>query len=96
MPALGPLLAWFASYLISSLIFRLFVSTGLSIISFYFVNELVTTAKDQVQNAFFGLPSYMLAFIQLYKFDQAISVVLSAYAIAAYIKTARVVIGRSG
>ncbi|MES5612543.1 DUF2523 family protein [Acinetobacter baumannii] len=96
MPALGPLLAWFASYLISSLIFRLFVATGLSIISFYFVNDLVSVARDQVQNAFFSLPVYMLAFIQLYKVDQAISVVLSAYAIAAYIKTARVVIGRSG
>lgn len=95
MPALGPLLAWFAGYLISSLIFRFFAVTGLSIVSFAFLNDQLGQARTALQNSFYGLPADVLAFIQLWKIDQAISIVLSALTIAAYIKTAKVFIGRS-
>lgn len=95
MPALGALLAWFASYLITSFVVRLFVTTGLSVVSFMFVNNLVTKAKDAFQASLLGIPSDSLAFIQLWKIDQGISIIFSALTIAAYIKTAKVVIGRS-
>lgn len=95
MPALGVLLAWFASFLISSIIVRVFVMTGLSLVTFYFVNDLVDTAQTHIQNAFYGLPSDAIAFIRLYKLDQAVSIILSALSIAAYIKTAKVFVGRS-
>lgn len=91
MPALAP----FVSLLISSLIFRLFIATGLSVVTFYFINDLVSQAKIQIQNAFYGLPADVLAFVQLYKIDQAVSVILSAYTIAAMIKTAKIAIGKS-
>lgn len=84
-----------AGYIVSSLIFRFFVFTGLSIISFYFINDLVTQAQNAIQNAIWGLPADALAFIKLYKIDQGISVILSAFSIAAYIKTAKAFIGRS-
>jgi len=92
MPAL---LGWFAGFLISSLIMRVFVMTGLSIVTFYFVNDLVNTAQAQIQSAFYGLPADVLSFLRLYQFDKAISVVMSALTIAAYIKTAKVFVGRS-
>lgn len=95
MPALAGLLAWFAGYLISSFIVRIFVTTGLSIVSFMFVNNLVTKAKDAFQASLMGIPSDGLAFIQLWKIDQGISIIFSALTIAAYIQTAKVVIGRS-
>ena len=88
MPAL-------ATYLVSSLIFRFFIATGLSVVTFYFINDLVSQAKIQIQNAFYGLPADVLAFVQLYKIDQAVSVILSAYTIAAMIKTAKIAIGKS-
>lgn len=92
MPAV---LAWFAGFLISSIITRLLVTTGLSVVSFYFVNNLMDSAIAQIQNAFYGLPADVLSFIRLYKIDQAVSVILSALTIAAYIKTAKVFIGKS-
>ena len=90
-----PALAALATYLVSSLIFRFFIATGLSVVTFYFINDLVSQAKIQIQNAFYGLPADVLAFVQLYKIDQAVSVILSAYTIAALIKTAKIAIGKS-
>lgn len=84
-----------AGAVISSLIFRFFVFTGLSIITFYFVNDLVSQAQNAIQSAIWGLPADALAFIKLYKIDQGISIILSALSIAAYIKTAKAFIGRS-
>ena len=92
MPAL---LMWFASFLISSLIMRFFFATGLSIISYVFINDLITQARTAMESALYGLPADFLAFIQLWKFDQGLSVVVSAFTIAGYIKTAKVIVGRS-
>lgn len=91
MPAF---LAALATYLISAIIMRLFIATGLSIITFYFINDLVDQAKDSFQNALHGLPADALSFIQLYKLDQCISVIISALSIAAFVKTAKAFIGR--
>ncbi|RZG42754.1 DUF2523 family protein [Acinetobacter wuhouensis] len=92
MPAL---LAWFAGYLISSLIMRLLVGAGLSVLSFYFVNDLMNTAEEMIKNSILGLPTVALGFIRLYQIDRCISVILSALSLAAYIKTAKVFIGRN-
>lgn len=96
MPALGGLLAWFAGYLISSIIVRLFVTTGLSVVSMVFINDLVDQAKVAVQNAIYGLPADALAFMQLWKITAGISIIFSAFTIAAYIKTVKVIIGKNG
>lgn len=95
MPALAGLLAWFAGYLISSIIVRLFVSTGLSIVSLVFVNDLVDQAKTAVQGSLYGLPSDVLSFLQLWKITDAISIIFSAFTLAAYIKTMKVIIGKN-
>lgn len=96
MPALGGLLAWFAGYLISSMIVRLFVSAGLSVVSLVFVNDLVDQAKNAVQGAMYNLPADALAFMQLWKITDGLSIVFSAFTIAAYIKTVKVIIGKNG
>ncbi|MFW1958245.1 DUF2523 family protein [Acinetobacter guillouiae] len=90
MPAL---LAWFAGFLINSLILRLTVGAGLTLISFHFVNDLMNTAQEMVKTSLYGLPSVALGFIRLYQIDKCISVILSALTLAAYIKTARVFVG---
>lgn len=95
MPALAGLLAWFASYLISSIIVRLFVSTGLSIVTLVFINDLVDQARIAVQDSIYGLPADALAFCQLWKITDAISIIFSAFALAGYIKTMKVIIGKN-
>lgn len=95
MPALGGILAWFAGYLISSMIVRIFVSTGLSVVSLIFVNDLVTQAKDAVQSAMYGLPADALSLMQLWKITDGLSIIFSAFTIAAYIKTVKVFVGRN-
>lgn len=95
MPALGALLTWFAGYLISSIIVRLFVTTGLSVVSLVFVNDLVNQAKNAVQGAMYGLPADALAFMQLWKITDGLSIIFSAFTIAAYIKTVKVIIGKN-
>jgi|GEM_PF-3916735 len=96
MPALLPILGWFASYLISSIIIRLFVSAGLSVVSMVFINDLVDKAKIAVQNAMYGLPADALSLMQLWKITDGISIIFSAFTIAAYIKTVKVFIGKNG
>ena len=88
-------LASLASYLVSAIIFRFFVSTGLSIITYYFINDLIDKAKQQVQSAFYGLPSDVLSLIHLYKIDQCVSIIFSALIIVAFVKTAKIAIGKA-
>ena len=92
MPAL---LMTLAGYIISSLIARLLIGAGLSVVTFVFINDLVDQAKNAIQGAFLNLPADALAFIQLYKIDQAISIIISALSIAAYVKTAKAFVGRA-
>lgn len=92
MPAM---LLMLAGYVISSLIARLLLGAGLSVVTFYFITDLVDQAKNAIQGAFLNLPADAIAFIQLYKIDQGISIILSALAIAAYVKTAKVFVGRA-
>ncbi|MCU4380021.1 DUF2523 family protein [Acinetobacter haemolyticus] len=96
MPAfLAPLLGWFVGYLVSSIIVRLFVSTGLSVVSLIFVNDLVDQSKAAVANALYGLPADALSLLQLWKITDGLSIIFSAYTVAAYIKTVKVIIGKN-
>ena len=64
MPALAQLLVWFAGYLVSSMITRLLVGAGLSVVSIYFVNDLMNQAQEMIKSSLYGLPSDALSFIR--------------------------------
>lgn len=84
-------LIWFAS----SLVARLLLGAGLALVSYSFINDLVAQAQNAVGSYIGGLPSDVLGLISLLKIPQAISVVLSAVGIAAFIKSSKLAIGKS-
>lgn len=84
-------LIWFAS----SLVARLLLGAGLALVSYSFINDLVAQAQNAVGSYIGGLPSDVLGLISLLKIPQAISVVLSAVGIAAFIKSTKLAIGKS-
>ena len=92
---MAKLLTFILTSLVSSLIARLLLGAGLSIVTYKFINDLVDQAKSAIGSALHSLPSDVLSFIQLLKIDLCLSILMSAIAIAAYIKSAKIFIGKS-
>lgn len=92
---MAKLLTFILTSLVSSLIARLLLGAGLSIVTYKFINDLVDQAKFAIGSALHSLPSDVLSFIQLLKIDLCLSILMSAIAIAAYIKSAKIFIGKS-
>ncbi|ENV60175.1 MULTISPECIES: DUF2523 family protein [Acinetobacter] len=92
---MAKLLTFILTSLVSSLIARLLLGAGLSIVTYKFINDLVDQAKLAIGSALHSLPSDVLSFIQLLKIDLCLSILMSAIAIAAYIKSAKIFIGKS-
>ena len=92
---MGKLIALVLTSLISSLIARLLLGAGLSIITYSFINDLVDKAKVAIGTAFNSLPSDVLSLLQLLKIPLCFSVIMSAIGIAAFIKSAKIMIGKS-
>lgn len=92
---MAKLLTFILTSLVSSLIARLLLGAGLSIVTYKFINELVDQAKLAIGSALHSLPADVLSFIQLLKIDLCLSILMSAIAIAAYIKSAKIFIGKS-
>jgi hypothetical protein len=92
MPAiLITILASFAS----SLVARLLLGAGLAFLSFNWINDLVLLAQNEMMGLMNNLPSDILGLISILRIPQALSVVMSAMGIAAFIKTSKVFLGRS-
>lgn len=92
---MAKLLTFILTSLVSSLIARLLLGAGLSIVTYKFINDLVDQSKLAIGSALHSLPSDVLSFIQLLKIDLCLSILMSAIAIAAYIKSAKIFIGKS-
>ncbi|WP_445346526.1 DUF2523 family protein [Acinetobacter bohemicus] len=79
----------------SSLVARLLLGAGLAFLSFNWINDLVLLAQNEMMGLMNNLPSDILGLISILKIPQALSVVMSAMGIAAFIKTSKVFLGRS-
>lgn len=79
----------------SSLVARLLLGAGLAFVSYTFINDLVAQAQNAVRGLLNNLPADILGILGILKIPQAISVVMSAMGIAAFIKSAKVFLGRS-
>lgn len=84
-------LIWFTS----SLVARLLLGAGLSFISYSFITTLVLQAQIAIGAFLGGLPASVLGLISLMKIPQAISIVISAVGTVAFIKSAKMAIGRA-
>ncbi len=78
-----------------SLVARLLLGASLALFTYDFVDDLVTQAQQEIQGLLGSLPSDILGLVSLLKIPQSLSVVMSALGIAAFIKTAKVYLGKA-
>lgn len=75
---LVPLLSWLARALVVSLVVRAFLGIGLAFLGWHF---LVGPILDAIKAQATGLPADLAAWLGLLRFDQALTIVCSAYVI---------------
>lgn len=79
----------------SSLVARLLLGAGLAFVSYTFINDLVSQAQNAIGGLLNNIPSDIVGILGILKIPQAISVVMSALGIAAFIKSAKVFLGKA-
>lgn len=92
MPAI---LVVILSAFLSSLVAKVLLGAGLAVVTFYWVNDLVFAAQEQMQGLLYNLPSDVVGLLGILKIPQALSVVMSAIGTATFIRTAKVAIGKA-
>lgn len=92
MPAI---LVTILSVFARSLIARMLLGAGLTIFTYNFVDDLVLQAQNEMHGLLNNLPSDIIGLISILKVPQALSVIMSALGIAAFIKTSKVFLGRA-
>ena len=80
---------------VSSLVARMLLGAGLAIFTYNFVDDLVLQAQNEMHGLLNNLPSDIIGLISILKVPQALSVIMSALGIAAFIKTSKVFLGRA-
>ena len=89
------LLTWFAGFFVSSFIAKLLLGAGLAIFTYSKVDDLVAEAQNRMLGLYGSLPADVLGILGLLKIPQSISVVMSAMALAAFIKMSKTFIGKA-
>lgn len=79
----------------SSLVARLLLGAGLAFFTYDWIQDLVQGAQNQMQGFLNNLPADVLGLISILKVPQALSVVMSAMGIAAFIKASKVFLGKA-
>lgn len=78
-----------------SLVARMLLGAGLAIFTYNFVDDLVLQAQNEMHGLLNNLPSDIIGLISILKVPQALSVIMSALGVAAFIKTSKVFLGRA-
>mgnify|MGYP003496705293 CR=1 FL=1 len=91
MQFLVPILIAFAS----SLVARMLMGAGLAFFTYNWIMGLVEDAQNEMTGLFNNIPSDLLGLLSILKIPQALSVILSAIGIAAFLKASKVFLGRA-
>jgi uncharacterized membrane protein len=86
-----PILVAFASSLIS----RMLLGEGLAFFTYTCITDQVFNAQQQMMGLFNNIPADLLGLMSILKIPQGLSVVMSAMGVVAFIKAAKVYLGRS-
>jgi hypothetical protein len=78
-----------------SLFARLILGAGLSVFTYTQIDSLVADIQMEIGSLLGGLPADLLGLISIMKIPQAISIVISALGLAAFIKASKIFIGRA-
>jgi hypothetical protein len=94
MPIAGVLITILTAFA-SSFLARIVLGAGLAYFTYNWVEDFVANAQVQMQGLFNNLPSDLLGLISILKVPQALSVVMSALGIAAFVKASKIFLGRA-
>lgn len=94
MPIAGALISILIAFA-SSVVARVLLGAGLAIVTYNFVDDLVSMAQNAMGDLLYSLPSDVIGIISILKIPQGLSVIMSAIGFAAFIKSAKVFLGRS-
>ena len=78
---------------LSSLVAKVLLGAGLAFLSYTWMNDLVAQAQTQMLGLYGGLPADIVGVLGILKIPQSLSVVMSAVATAAFIKTSKIALG---
>lgn len=81
--------------LIGSVIARVLLGAGLAIFTYNWIQGEIADAQSAVGSLLGSLPADVVGLIGLAKIPQALSVVMSAIGVAAFIKTSKIFIGKA-
>ncbi|EPR81946.1 hypothetical protein L289_3380 [Acinetobacter gerneri DSM 14967 = CIP 107464 = MTCC 9824] len=79
----------------SSLVARLLLGAGLAFLSYTWINDLVKQAQNAMFGLFHNIPSDILGVLGVLNIPQGLSIIMSAVGIAAFIKSAKLALGKS-
>lgn len=94
MPIAGVLITILTAFA-SSFLARIVLGAGLAYFTYNWVVDFVANAQVQMQGLFNNLPSDLLGLISILKVPQALSVVMSALGVAAFVKASKIFLGRA-
>lgn len=83
------------SSLIASFLARILLGAGLTFFTYSFVSRMTDEAKERIAHLMNGLPADVLGIISILQVDASISVILSALSVSAFVKAAKVVVGKA-
>jgi hypothetical protein len=86
-----PILVAFAT----SLIARMLLGAGLAFFTYTWITDQIVNAHQQMLGLFNNIPADLLGLMSILKIPQGLSVVMSAMGVVAFIKAAKVYLGRS-
>ena len=92
MQFLVPILIAFST----SLLTRMIMGAGLAFFTYNWIMGLVEDAQNEMIGLFNNIPSDLLGLLSILKIPQALSVILSAIGIAAFLKASKVFLGKAG
>lgn len=78
----------------SSLVARLLLGAGLAFLSYTFINDLVAEAQNAMLGLYSNIPADIMGILGILKIPQALSVIMSAIGIAAFIKSSKLALGK--
>lgn len=81
-------------FLSESLVAKLLIGSSLAFLSYTFVNDLVLDAQNQMIGLYGNLPANIIGVLGILKIPQALSIIMSAIATAAFIRTSKVAMTR--
>lgn len=92
---MSKLLILILSSFASSLVAKLLLGAGLAFVSYTFINDLVLQAQNSMLGLYSNIPSDIMGILGILKIPQALSIIMSALATAAFIKSSKIALGKA-